>query len=218
MAPGNDAVETLLPWAEELDLRQTLERAATGLDELPEVLAARAEAAAIGEAVRGARAARLPRLDAAATYGWLENETMELDEFQDWSASLVLAVPLDLCGRLKAEIARSRARQAAAATAVDDARALRRLELGRTLAEMMRVTSRLRSAGRAEQEAAARRQLLERQTEVSLTGPLDLIDADTTLAEAEVAHAIARVDLLAAVAALELAWPGADPPGGGLIP
>ncbi len=83
---------------------------------------------------------------------------------------------------------------------------------------MVRVRSRLRSARRAEQEASARRELLRRQTEVGVTSLLDLIDADTTLADAEVARATARVDLLAAVAALELVWPEADPPDGGVIP
>ena len=217
-APRPDVVEALLAWAEGLEPMEVMRIADAGLDELPEVRAARARAEASGEAVRQTRAARRPRLDAAASYGWLENQTFELDEFANWSASLLLTVPIDLRGRLSAEIARGQARREDAEVAVDDVRAARRLELGRAVAEVVRVRSRLRSARRAEQEAAARRELLVRQTEVGVTSLLDLIDADTTLADAEVARAAARVDLLAAVAALELVWPEADPPDGGVIP
>lgn len=218
VAPAPELVDALLAWSEELEPLAVMSRADAGLDELPEVRAARSRAAASGQALRRTRASRRPRLDAAASYGWLENETLELDEFANWSASLVLTVPIDLRGRLSAEIAREKARRQQAETAVDDVRAGRRLELGRALAEVVRVTSHLRSARRAEQEASARRELLRRQTEVGVTSLLDLIDADTTLADAEVARATARVDLLAAVAALELVWPEADPPAGGVIP
>jgi len=217
-APPPEVVDALLEWADGLEPLEVMRRADAGLDELPEVRAARSRADASGEAVRQTRAARRPRLDAAASYGWLENQTFELDEFANWSASLLLTVPIDLRGRLSAEIARGQARREDAEVAVDDVRAARRLELGRAVAEVVRVRSRLRSARRAEQEAASRRELLVRQTEVGVTSLLDLIDADTTLANAEVARAAARVDLLAAVAALELVWPEADPPDGGVIP
>ncbi len=217
-SPEPDTVESLLAWAESLEPMEVMTRADADLDDLPEVRAARSRAEASGQAVRQTRAARRPRLDASATYGWLENQTFELDEFANWSATLLLSVPIDLRGRLRAEIARSQARQQESEATVDDVRAARRLELGRALAEVVRVRSRLRSARRAEHEASARRELLRRQTEVGVTSLLDLIDADTTLADAEVARATARVDLLAAVAALELVWPGADPPDGGVIP
>jgi len=216
--PAAELVAAFLAWADGLEPYDVLARAEDELDTLPEVRAARAQAAASESAIRGARAARWPRLDAAASYGWLENDTLELDEFEDWSATVRLTVPIDLRGRLRAQIARTTARRTAAETAIADTRATMRLALGRALAEVIRARTRLRSAARAADEAAARRQLLARQTEVGLTGLLDLIDADTTLVAAEVAHATARVELLAAVAALEITWPGADPPGGGLIP
>lgn len=215
---GDEDATALFAWADALDPADVLGRAEEELDDLPEVRAARAEEAAAGEAVRGVRAGRLPRLDASASYGWLENETLAPDEFQNWSATLLLRVPIDLRGRVKADIERQAARERQAATAVGDVRASLRLAVGSALADLIRARSRRLSASRAEQEAKARRELLGRQADVGLTGLLDLIDADATLAAAEVAYRSARVDLLAAVAALELAWPGANPPGGGLIP
>ncbi|MCP4659416.1 MAG: TolC family protein [bacterium] len=216
--PAAELVDSLLAWADGLDPYDVLARAEDELDTLPEVRSAQAQAAVAESAIRGARAVRRPRLDAAAAYGWLENDTLDLDEFENWSATLHVSVPIDLRGRLRAQIARSTAQRTVAETAVADTRAAMRLALGRALAEVIRARTRLRSARRAADEAAARRELLARQTEVGLTGLLDLIDADTTLVAAEVARATARVELLAAVAALEITWPGADPPGGGLIP
>ena len=93
-----------------------------------------------------------------------------------------------------------------------------RLAIGRALADVLRARGRLRSARRAEEEAAARRELLARQAGVGVVSLLDLIDADTTLVAAEVARATTRVDLLRAVAVLEVYWPAADPPAGGLVP
>ena len=216
--PGTSIIEALLEWAESIDPMVVLSAAEEDLDESPEVRSATAERSAADSAVAGARALRRPRLDAAAAYGWLENETLELDEFENWSASLVLTVPLDLRGRERQEVARREARRRAADVAVEEARAGRRLELGRALAELGRARARLRSARRATDEAGARRELLVRRSEIGLASLLDLVDADTTLVDAEVGLATARVDLLAAVAAVELAWPDADPPGGGLIP
>lgn len=216
--PETAVVDALLTWAEGLEPGDVLRRAEGDLDELPEVRSARAEAAASSEAVRGARSQLLPRLDAAATFGWLENETLEPDEFETWSASLSLTVPIDLRGDRRARVAEARALERQAETGIDDVRAAARLEVGRALAGVLRGRSNLRSARRAVEEAAARRELLARQTEVGLTSLLDLVDADTTLVAAEVARATARVDLLAAVAALEIAWPGAAPPAGGLVP
>lgn len=215
---GDEDAAELFAWADALDPGDVLKSAEDEIDDLPEVRAARAEQAAAGEAVRSVRAGRRPRLDASASYGWLENETLAPDGFQNWSATLLLRVPIDLRGRVRADVERQAARERQAATAVDDVRASLRLAVGNALADLIRARSRRFSASRAEQEARARRELLGRQADVGLTGLLDLIDADATLAAAEVAYRSARVDLLAAVAALELAWPGADPPGGGLIP
>lgn len=218
VSPERGTTDALLGWADGLEPADVLTRAEQDLDDLPEVRAARAEAAASGHAVRGAHSALLPRLDAAAAYGWLENQTLELDGFETWSATLQLTVPVDLRGRLRARVAEARAVERQAATAVDDARAAARLAVGRALAAVVRSRSQLHSARRAVEEATARQELLARQTEVGLTSLLDLIDADTTLVAAEVARATARLDLLAAVAELEIAWPGAEPPAGGLIP
>lgn len=211
-------IDGLLEWAEGLDPHRTLAMALADLAELPEVAAARARRESAAQAVRGAKAQGRPRLDASAAFGWLENETLDLDEFENWSAGLVLTVPLDLRRKQRQEVARQQARQDVETIAVDDALAARRLELAGALADLIRASSGLRSARRVVDEATARRELLVRQTEVGLTDLLDLIDAETTLVEADVERATARVDLLAAVAAIELAWPGADPPAGGLIP
>lgn len=211
-------VEALLAWAEALDPSVVLERATMELDGLPEARAAHARAAAASEQVRGARSARRPRLDAALSYGWLENDSLALDEFTRWSGSLLLRVPLDLRGDLKAEVARGLARQSEAEIAIDDARASLRLQLGRALADVVRSRARLRSSRRAEEESRARRELLARQAGVGTVTLLDLVDADSLLAGARVARALARVRLLESVAVVEIYWPGADPPGGGLVP
>lgn len=213
-----EAMDAFLTWAEALDPSGVLGRAEKELDGLPEMRAARARAASVAEQIRGARSARRPRLDAALSYGWLENDTLALDEFTRWSGSLLLRIPLDLRGDLKAEVARGLARQSSAEVAIDDARASLRLELGRALADVMRSRARLRSARRAEHESRSRRELLARRAGVGTVSLLDLVDADAVLAGARVARATARVRLLESVAALEIHWPGADPPGGGLIP
>jgi outer membrane protein TolC len=59
---------------------------------------------------------------------------------------------------------------------------------------------------------------MDRQYEVGVTGLLDAIDADAVLAASEVEVVAARADFLAAVARLELVYPGLDEPDGGLIP
>ena len=218
VVPGSETVGALLAWADRLEPAAVLRRTEAELDDLPEVRSARARLTAAGEQVRGARSARRPRLDAAASYGWLENDTLELDEFSRWSGSLLLTIPLDARGDLRAQVARGEARQRLAEAAVSDARAAMRLAIGRALADVLRARGRLRSARRAEEEAAARRELLARQAGVGVVSLLDLIDADTTLVAAEVARATTRVDLLRAVAVLEVYWPAADPPAGGLIP
>ncbi len=218
VVPGIEIVDELLAWADGLEPAEVLRRAEAELDDMSEVRSARAQLAAAGESVRGARSARRPRLDIAGSYGWLENDTLELDEFSRWSGTLLLTVPLDARGDLRARIARGEARQSLAETAVTGVRAGMRLAIGRALAGVMRARGRLRSARRAEEEATARRRLLARQAGAGVVSLLDLIDADTTLVAAEVARATSRVDLLHAVAVLEVYWPGADPPAGGLIP
>ncbi len=216
--PPREISAKMQTWADTLEIERLFRAAESDIDRMPEVRAAQAIQAANEQAVRRARAALRPRLDANATYGWLENQTLDLDAFANWSATLQFSLPIDLNGSLRAEIARSQARQAGALNAVADARAAARLEVGRAGAEVIRTRSRLRSAQRATQEANSRRELLAHQTEIGLTSLLDLLDADTTLISAEVTQATARVDLLAAIAALELAWPSAAPPEGGLVP
>lgn len=218
LLPDDDTLEALAEWAATLRPEETLERAEEDFDQLPEMRLALAEVAAGEARIERARAGRQPRLDASAAYGWLENETLGLDGFDNWSATLQFTLPIDLWGALRAEVARERARQDGAETAVEEARAALRVEVGRAIAEVVRTRTRLRSAQRAAEEAGARRGLLGRQAEVGLIGLLDLIDADTTLVTTEVALASARVDLLDAIAQLELVWPGASPPDNGLIP
>lgn len=216
--PNAARLQELRAWTEGLEPDQVLFAAEDDLDQLPEVRAAQARAAAGQEALRRTKANRLPRLDANASYGWLENETPELDGFDNWSATLQLRLPIDIRGDLRASVAREEARLDSAQTVIADARANARLAIGRAIAEVVRTRTRLRSAERSAEEAAARRELLGRQADVGLTGLLDLIDADATLVDAEVARANARVALLAAIAELELTWPGAAPPADGLIP
>jgi outer membrane protein TolC len=168
--------------------------------------------------VRRIKAGLLPRLDGAVTYGWLENETPDLDVFADWSATLQLSLPVDARGEVRGRLAAARARAEAAEIALAGTRIDLEQELGRTLAELHRSRASMTSAEEALVESEARRGLLERQHEVGLADLLDLIDADTTLATAEVEVAAARSSFLTAVARLELVWPDADPPDGGLIP
>jgi outer membrane protein len=217
LPPMPQQVAALLEWAQSLDADAVLAVAATDIDALPELLAARSQAAATAAGTRVARASLLPRADFAATIGWLENETMALDELREWSASLRLTVPLDLRGDLRAQIRQAASLERVAEMAVEDVRAAVQLAVGRALAEVIRTRTELTSAEHACEEAAARRELLSHQTEVGLATLLDLVDADTTLVAAEVARATTRSSFLAAVAALELAWPGAEPPDGGLI-
>jgi outer membrane protein TolC len=216
--PSEAVVDVLLEWADRLEPEQVLTGSGTDLTSLPEVRAARARVAAARQDLRATRAGLYPRVDGSFTYGWLENDTLALDVFSDWSASVVMTVPLDLRGDV-----RSRARVAEAGVdglelAADEVLTGVRLELGRNLAELLRARTRLRSARRALTEATARRELLARQRDVGFADLLDLIDADTTLVASDVALAVARAEFLGAVARLELVWPDAAPPDGGLIP
>jgi outer membrane protein len=218
LPPLPQQVAALLAWAQTLDANAVLAVAAADINALPELQAARSQAAAAAAVARAARSSLMPQADFAATLGWLENETLALDELREWSASLLLTVPLDLRGELRAQARQAAALERVADVAVEDVRAAVTLAVGRALAEVLRTRTALTSAERACEEAAARRELLSHQTDVGLATLLDLIDADTTLVAAEVARATARSSFLAAVAALELAWPGAEPPNGGLIP
>jgi outer membrane protein TolC len=216
--PGPGQVESLLAWANRLTIDEVLARVEADCEHLPELLIARAQADAAAALTRATRAGLLPRADLAATLGWLENETPALDELRNWTASLRLSVPLDLRGDLRARVRQADASAQAAAVAVEDVRAMLRLAAGAALAEVLRTRTALQSADRACEEATVRRSLLSHQAELGLSSLLDLIDADTTLVAAEVAQATARASFLAAVAGLELAWPGAEPPDGGLLP
>jgi outer membrane protein TolC len=218
LPPMPEQVTALLEWAQGLDADAVLAAAAADIEALPELLAARSRAEAAAAGTRAARAGLMPRADFAATIGWLENETIALDELREWSASLLVTVPLDLRGDLRAQIRQVAALERVAEVAVDDVAAAVHLAVGRAMAEVLRTRTALTSAERAREEAASRRELLSHQTEVGLASLLDLVDADTTLVAAEVAQATARSSFLAAVAGLELAWPGAEPPDGGLIP
>jgi outer membrane protein TolC len=216
--PREGVIEDLLTWADELDPDEVLEATAPSLERLPDVQAARARAAAARQEVRATRAGLYPRVDGAFTYGWFENDTLALDEFADWSAALVLTIPIDLRGDVRGASRAAAAGVVGLEASAAEALTTVQLELGRNLAELQRVRTKLRSARRALTEASARRELLARQREVGFAGLLDLIDADNTLVASDVALAVARAEFLGAVARLELVWPDADPPNGGLIP
>jgi multidrug efflux system outer membrane protein len=182
------------------------------------VEAAEARLSAARQELKATRAGLYPRLDGALTWGYLENDTLAFDEFADWSAAVILSVPIDLRGDVRGRARAAEAGVEGLAAAADEALTAVELELGQGLAELYRARSRLESARRALIESQARRELLARQREVGFAGLLDLIDADNTLVASDVALVVARAEFLGAVARLELIWPGADPPHGGLIP
>jgi len=216
--PDSPLVDRLLEWADGINVEETLDLARPELELLPEVRAADALAGAAEENVRRVRAGLWPRVDGALSIGYLENDTLALDEFMDYSASLVLSIPIDARGEVRAQVGAARARAQIARIARSDVLAAVEVELIGALAGVIRTRTRLRSARRALEESTERRELLANQQEVGLAGLLDLLDADATLAASDEALALARSEFLASVATLELVWTGADPPRGGLIP
>lgn len=216
VVPPPDRIAAWLDWADAVDAEAVLDGASFG--HLPEAEAAEARVEAAEHRRRQARAGLMPRLDASATAGWLENETLTPDEFTTWSAGLVLTIPVDARGDQRARLRQADAQLEAATISEQQTESGLRIELGRALAELIRSRTRLRSAQAAVQEARASSELLARQHEVGLVSLLDLIDADDVTVGAEVSLAQARAAFLAAVASLELVWAGADPPFGGMVP
>ncbi len=216
--PAPRKVDDLLGWARKTDLHELLMKAQIEVDQLPEVRAAQARSEAARAEQRAAVGALRPQVNGAVTYGWLENDTLALDEFDNWSATVLVEVPLDLRGSLSARVAAARARHTMAEIGVEDARAAIFKEIAAAAADLLRSRTRLASARRAVAEASARRELVDRQYIVGVVGLLDLIDADAVLASTEVEVVAARTEFLAAVARLELAYPALDIPVGGLIP
>ena len=216
--PSATLVDTLLSWALDQDIGELLETASTQLAELPEVRSAMAQSTAAEAERRRAAAALRPQINGAVSYGWLENDTLELDEFDNWSAVLLLEVPLDLNGVLRAQVAAARARQQTADLGITDARAAIFKEIATAAANLLRSRTGFLSARRAVTEAFARRELVNRQYSVGMGALLDVLDADVVLVSTEVEVVSAQAAFLGAVARLELAYPSLELPNGGLIP
>lgn len=175
----------------------------------PELRASNQRTVAAQAAVSAARAARAPRLQADASFGW--RDTAWVPDTREWQAGLTIDLPIFDAGARQRGVARARA-EAAREEADDSSRRLRvrqevwsaQVELERTWAAIAANEASLRAAGES------LRAVRERY-EFGAAIITDLLDTQTALARAEAALAEARGQYRTAQAYFSRAIGAEDP-------
>jgi outer membrane protein len=189
--------------------REALSRA--GIEASPAVLQAREQVAAAEAAVTLAESALKPELRAVANVN--EWSSSDLDVTTEWNAGFQLTVPLFDGGSLRKRVARAEAAHRAAAEQVRLAETTVREDVDRAAAAdeeaRARIDSLTKAVERFAEVARVQKLLLDNgagtQTDY-LTAEADLLAARASLADAEHAAVLARVDLARAAGRLTPAW------------
>jgi outer membrane protein len=187
------------------------ELAAAGIAASPAVAQARAQVTAAAAQVALARAVARPEVRAVGNYnGW----TSSLGDFTaEWNAGLLFTVPLFDLGATRSRIARAEAAQRAAEEQVRSAEVQVREEVDRAAAAAAEAEARIASLGTAVERFAevvrVQKLLLDEgagtQTDY-LNAEADLLAARASLADANHAAILARIDLARAAGRLTPEW------------
>jgi outer membrane protein len=192
-----------LAWGHEL-------AAMTALDLAERIIAESASAGALRAAGSAVEAGKLlalsgltPSLHFAFGYGWRVNDTIALDDYQSWSATALLSVPLlDLAGngaRYRKAAAEQRRSEYETSNAIEGLR----LAAHAAWHEVARAKENRRHRDVAEREAEETFALMTDRHELGQTSEFDLVDVQTSLTAARAQAVRARFDYFTALATLE---------------
>ena len=181
------APEAGLPPPEPVDYAAAVEQA---LARRPELLASNQRTLAARATVTAARAARAPKLNADASFGW--RDTAWVPETREWQAGLTLDLPIFDAGGRRRGLARARA-EVAREEAADAGRRLQvRQEVWAAQVELERSWAAIGANEAGMQAAAESLRAVRERYEVGAAIITDLLDTQTALARSEAALAEAR--------------------------
>lgn len=144
-----------------------------------------------------------PSLHFSFSYGWKENDTVELDGYDSWSATAALQVPLLDLGRNLAGYRKAAAEQRRSEYRSRDALQGLRLSVYAAWREVRRAREDLSHRRTAEAQARETFELMQDRYELGHVSEFDLVDVQAALTAARARAVAARYDLFIALAALE---------------
>jgi len=163
---------------------------AQALAQRPELRASNQRTVAANAAVTAARAARAPRLQADASFGW--RDTAWVPDTREWQAGLTIDFPIFDAGARQRGVARARA-EAAREEADDASRRLRvRQEVWAAQVELERTWAAIGANEASRRAAEESLRAVRERYEFGAAIITDLLDTQTALARAEAALAEAR--------------------------
>ena len=165
------------------------------------IIRAGGDAAAAGKLL--AFSGLTPSLHFSVSYGWKENDTVDLDGYDSWSATAALQVPLLDLARNLAGYRKAAADQRRSEYASRDALEGLRLSVHAAWREVMRAREDLRHRETAEAQAKETFDLMQDRYELGHVSEFDLVDVQTAWTAARARAVAARYDVFIALAALE---------------
>ncbi|MBN2171235.1 MAG: TolC family protein [Candidatus Krumholzibacteriota bacterium] len=144
-----------------------------------------------------------PSLHFSLSYGWKENDTVDLDGYDSWSATAALQVPLFDLGRSLAGYRKAAAQQRRSEYAARDAVEGLRLNVYAAWREVRRAREDLRHREKAAAQAKETFDLMQDRYELGHVSEFDLVDVQAAWTAARAQAVAARYDVFIALAALE---------------
>jgi outer membrane protein TolC len=178
--------ETLTPPAP-VDYTAAVEQA---LARRPELLASNQRTVAAQAAVTAAKAARAPRLNADASFGW--RDSAWVPETREWQAGLTIDLPLFDAGGRKRGVARARAEVAREEATDANLRLQVRQEVWSAQVEMERAWAAIAANEAGVRAAAESLRAVRERYEFGAAIITDLLDTQTALARTEASLAEAK--------------------------
>ncbi len=207
-APVDESHLTLARELAARELDELCDRALTD-GPLARGLAAGEDAAAAGKLL--AFSGLVPSLHFSFRYGWRENDTAALDDYQSWSATALLSVPIFDLGTRWSGYREARADERRQHHQAQDARASLRLGVAAAWHELRRSEQALLHRETAAEQAGETLGLMKDRYELGHISEFDLVDVQTARNAARAMAIQARYQHYEALATLEcLLGGGAD--------
>lgn len=180
---------------------------ARGLQQRPEIRAARTASRLRAEEVVQARAGLIPQLQGVAGYGWQNRAfgTSLSDEVHGWTAGVQLTWDIWDGSLTRGKVRAARARSERAAIEVDDAVRTVELEVRTAMSHVQEAQEVLDSQSRVIEQAAEAVRLAQARADAGSGTQLDVLSAQTALTEARTTYAVALRDFDVARARLDRA-------------
>jgi outer membrane protein TolC len=193
-----------------LDESVPVEAAAEGIDRAvsralatrPDLLAARARTAAAEQRIAQERAERLPTIDLRASTNRIYYDAAELDPGDNYSARVLLRVPLFAGFEHRQDVERARQEAAQASAQADTLADLVRLQVWTAYYDVRTAALRFDTAGDLLAAADESAKVAAGRYEAGVGSILDLLAAQSALADARAQRILSRADWLLALARL----------------